>query len=314
VRRLSANLGLKLISLALAIVLWLVVAGEKTSEIGLTVPVELQNLPKDLEVVGEAVDAVEVRLRATPAIVRRLDRQDIALRVDLGGVEEGEHFFHLTEQTVRRPFGVSVVRLSPSSLTLNLERTLTRELPIKARIIGSPAPGFEAAEIATQPQTVRVAGPRSRVQALANVVTEAISVDQVQQSVLRTVNIGIADPLVRIEGSPRVQVTVRVRERRETRVFGDVPVEGRGGSVRLRPARVGVVVSGPPSLVTQMTARALRPYVELGSPRKGALLPVVVEIASGFPGVEVLRVEPPEVTVAPHPNDPDVIATGGVKR
>jgi hypothetical protein len=111
-----------------------------------------------------------------------------------------------------------------------------------------------------------------------------------------------------------VQVTVRVRERRETRVFGDVPVEGRGGSVRLRPARVGVVVSGPPSLVTQMTARALRPYVELGSPRKGALLPVVVEIASGFPGVEVLRVEPPEVTVAPHPNDPDVIATGGVKR
>ena len=37
--------NLRLTSLALAVGLWFVIAGEKTSERGLSVPVELQNFP-----------------------------------------------------------------------------------------------------------------------------------------------------------------------------------------------------------------------------------------------------------------------------
>ena len=44
---------------------WFVIAGEKSSEVGLSVPVELKNFPKDLELTGDAVNAVEVRLRAS---------------------------------------------------------------------------------------------------------------------------------------------------------------------------------------------------------------------------------------------------------
>ena len=306
-----AHLGLKLVSLALAVVLWFVVAGEKTSEIGLTVPVELQNLPKDLEVVGEAVDTVEVRLRATPAIVRRLNREDVSLRVDLGGVEEGEHYFHLTEQTLRRPFGVGVVRLNPASLTLDLERTLVRDLPIRARVTGTPAPGFEVAEVASQPATVRLAGPRSRLQALTSVFTEAVSVDQAHANVSGSVNVGIGDPLVRIQGNPRVQVTVHVRECQETRLFADVKVRGRGGRVHLRPARVSIVVAGQRSLLARMTSDALRPYVDVSAQHESASRPVTVEIASGFAAVEVRRVEPAQVMVTPLPPGPGAGGAAG---
>ena len=298
-RRPFAHLGLKLVSLGLAILLWYVVAGEKTSEIGLTVPVELQNLSKDLEVVGEPIDKVEVRLRATPAILRRIDPQDVSVRVDLAGVAEGEHYFHLTEQTLRRPFGVSVVRLNPASLTLDLERTLVRDLPIRARVVGTPAPGFEVAEVTTQPAKVRVAGPRSRVQALASVYTEAVSVEQARANVSSSVNVGIGDPLVRIQGDPRVRVTAHVRECQDTRLFSDVAVLVREGRARLRPASVSIVVAGQRSLLAQMTAAALRPYVDLGLQQAGTSRPVRVEVAPGFAAVEVRRVEPAEVQAAP---------------
>jgi len=46
------NMPLKLVSLALATLLWFLIAGEKTSEMGLTIPVELKNFPKDLELTG----------------------------------------------------------------------------------------------------------------------------------------------------------------------------------------------------------------------------------------------------------------------
>ena len=47
-RSLFDNLALKGVSLLLAALTWFVIAGEKTSERGLSVPVELQNFPKDL--------------------------------------------------------------------------------------------------------------------------------------------------------------------------------------------------------------------------------------------------------------------------
>lgn len=298
-RRLVENLGLKLVSLALAVLLWFAVAGEKTSEVGLTVPVELQNLPPDLEVVGETVNTVEVRLRATPAIVRRLDREVVSLRVDLGGIEEGEHFFHLTEAAVRRPFGVGVVRLNPGSLTLNLERTLAREMPIVARVSGVPADGFEVAEVVSQPATARVVGPRSRLQALASVFTEAVAIDQARDNVVASVNIGIGNPLVRIEGNPRVLVTVRVRERPERRVLSDVRLEARGGRARVRPAHAKLTILGARSALAQLRADSVRAYVEVGGATVGAARPVAVEFAPGFAGLAVESVEPAEVVVVP---------------
>ena len=77
-RLLVENLPLKIISLGLAVLLWYVIAGEKTSEMGVSVPVELQNFPRDLELTGEPVNEVEVRLRASPGIIQRLGPGDIS--------------------------------------------------------------------------------------------------------------------------------------------------------------------------------------------------------------------------------------------
>ena len=71
-RLLAENIPLKLVSLGLAALLWFVIAGEKTSEMGVPAHLELQNFPKDLEVTGEPVDTVEVRLRASPGIIQRI--------------------------------------------------------------------------------------------------------------------------------------------------------------------------------------------------------------------------------------------------
>jgi YbbR domain-containing protein len=299
VPRLLENPGLKVVSLLISLVLWFLVAGEKTSEIGLIVAVELQNLPRNLEVVGDAANSVEVRVRATPAIIHQLDGEDVSVRIDLKGVEEGEHFFHLTEVLVRRPFGVTVVKLRPASLTLNLEQTLERDVPIEGRVHGAPDSAFEVSEILTEPSTVRVAGPRSRVAALKSVFTEAVPVDGRTDTVSKDVNIGIGDPLVRIQGSPRVRVTARIRERHETRTFERLPLEVRGGPARVRPSVVAVSVEGPCSLMSRVAPEALQPYADVSGAVPGAPVPVAVQVAPGFPGLAIQRVEPREVRVMP---------------
>ena len=98
---LRGTTALRLASLVLAAGLWFVIAGEKTSEMGLQVPVELQNFPHDLELTGDPVNSVEVRLRASPGVIHRLNPGDISAIVDLHGMAEGEHIMHLTAEAIR---------------------------------------------------------------------------------------------------------------------------------------------------------------------------------------------------------------------
>src|SRR4029079_6116526 len=145
------NLALKAASMALAALLWYVIAGAKTSEMGLTVPVELQNFPADLELTGELAHSVEVQLRATPGIIQHIGAGDVSAHIDLAGVGEGEHVVHLGSGSIRVPFGVTVVRVNPSTIVLNIERTLQKTVPVRPRLTGRPAQGFEVAEVGSQP-------------------------------------------------------------------------------------------------------------------------------------------------------------------
>ena len=288
------NAALKLASLALAAMLWFVIAGEKTSEMGVSAHVELQNFPKDLEVTGEPVDTIEVRLRASPGIIQRIAPGDVSAQVDLAGMQEGEHIIHLTERNIRMPFGVKVVKITPSILNLDLERTLLKVVPIHPRILGRPAPGFEVGEVTAEPAEVRIAGPKTRVHDVESAFTEAVAVEGAENNVAAVVNLGLEDPLLRIQGSPRVRVTVRIQELQETRSL-DLTVEPPAGTASVRPPAVRVVFAGPASLLKTLDPQTVRASVAAGG--EGGAAPVQVDLPPSHAGLAVREVVPPNVVV-----------------
>jgi YbbR domain-containing protein len=291
------NVPLKLVSLGLATLLWFVIAGEKTSEMGVSAHLELQSFPKDLEVTGEPVDAVEVRLRASPGIIQRIGPGDVSAQVDLAGLEEGEHIVHLTEKSIRIPFGVKVVKITPSILTLNLERTLQKVVPVRPRLVGRPAAGFEVAEVKADPVEVRIAGPRSRVTEVVSAFTEPLSVEGAQTSVTGVVNMGLEDPMLRIVGSPRVRATVSIQEVEEERALDAVPVEVQGEGRAVHPPAVRVVVEGPASLLRSLRADEVHPRADVSDVAPGKEAPVTVELSPGHSSLRVKQVTPASVNV-----------------
>ena len=295
----TSNLGLKAVSFALAGLLWFAIAGEKTSEMGISVPVELQNVPKDLELTGDTVNSVEVRLRASPGIIQRLGPGEVSARLDLKGATEGERIIHLTNDTIRVPFGIQVVQISPSMITLNFERTLQKLVPVRPRMVGRPAQGFEVAEITSEPAEVRIAGPKSRVQEVESAFTEPISVEAAQASVSDSVSLGIEDPMLRILDRSRVQVTAKLRGARERRTLQDLPIRVRGGSLAARPTTADVVVSGPASVMARLKAADVRPWVDAAAAQPDGRASVAVELAPGLAGLTVESTRPAEVALRP---------------
>ena len=66
------HLGLKVMAIALASLLWLTVAGDHLVERSMRVSLEFRNIPPMLEIVGDPPTTVDVRLRGSSARRRNM--------------------------------------------------------------------------------------------------------------------------------------------------------------------------------------------------------------------------------------------------
>ena len=158
-RALLENLPLKLMSLGPGRAAVVVIAGEKTSEMGLSRARGAAELPPRPRAHGEPVNAVEVRLRASPGIIQRLVPGEVSAQIDLAGVGEGEHIVHLTEDSIRVPFGVKVVKITPSCSPSTSSARCEKVVPVRPRLLGRPAAGYEVAEVTSEPGRGAPGGP-----------------------------------------------------------------------------------------------------------------------------------------------------------
>ena len=140
------NLGLKFLSTLVAILLWLVVAGERVVERVMRAPVEFQNLPAGLELVGNPPDTVEVRLRGSSGALSRMAAGDMSAVLDLATARPGRRLFHITPSQVTVPYGIEIVQVGPSTLTMEFEMSGIRQVPVEPDIDGRPAPGYEVTQ------------------------------------------------------------------------------------------------------------------------------------------------------------------------
>jgi gamma-glutamyl-gamma-aminobutyrate hydrolase PuuD len=110
------QLGLKLLSALLGVMLWLVVAGEEMVVRGLRIPLALQQFPAGLELESEPPSTVEVRVRGSSGTLGRLSSADVVAVIDLRGVHAGRRLFPLMPEQVRAPFGVEIVQVDAEEI------------------------------------------------------------------------------------------------------------------------------------------------------------------------------------------------------
>jgi hypothetical protein len=209
--RLFHNLALKLVSVVLAALLWLIVSGEQTVERVLRIPLEFTNIPAQLELVGDPPTVVDVRVRGPSGTLGRLSSGELAAVLDVRSPRPGQRLYHLTGSEVRAPFGVDVVQVAPSSIALFFEQSSAKTVPVQPVLEGQPADGYMIEKVTADPGKVEIVGPASALEALTSAVTEAVSVEGARKDVVESVTVGPADPSVRLRGpetTARVTVTI----------------------------------------------------------------------------------------------------------
>jgi YbbR domain-containing protein len=234
---------------------------------------EYRSIPEQLELLGEPVGLVDLRLRGTTGALAQLQSSEVVAVLDLNGARPGRRLFHILPGDVSVPTGIKVLQVTPATLSLTFESSALRTVPIVPDIDDEPASGYEVGRVTAVPPLVEVAGPASAVRDVTEATTEPVSIRGATATVVDTVTVGVPDSSVRLRSQRTAIVTVEIRPVPVERVVDRVPVELRNPGTRLMPSasphEVTVRLRGPSKAVLALQAPDLKAYADLSGLGRG---------------------------------------------
>ncbi len=208
------NFGLAVLALLLSTTLWVLVVNDQNPERidtpDIAIPVEISKVPPGLVVMSN-LEPVRFKIRAPKDRWSSLRTSSFRAVVDLSRLAPGIHAVPVIPEASDPQ--VRVLEVIPSTVSVRLEETRERTVPVKVNLVGNVPFGYVYGAPEVEPEVAVVSGPSSLVQSV-----EAASVD------------------VRLEG-----ITVDIDS-----AFHPLPIDSSGGTVRsvgLTPQTVRVRVA-----------------------------------------------------------------------
>ena len=171
------NLGLKVLSVILALFLWAVVVGEQKVEVTINVPLEIGDGPHNMVVVNDPADTLEIHVRGPKTLVSTLTPAEIAVEGLPKNFVEGENLITIRPDMIQVPRGIEVVEVVPHRVRVVMEAVVEREVEVSPRIEGTPPQGYVVKQVTSIPSRIRMAGPRSDLRRLTRIYTVPINLD-----------------------------------------------------------------------------------------------------------------------------------------
>lgn len=160
------DLGLKTVSLILAVFLWAAVrlvggpASEIPSQRVFTVPIRVTP-PERSELVPElGLKEVTLTLRGSRGVIDRVRPEMIQADVDLGRRGAGDWVERIVAMA---PGGTEVISIEPPYVGVRISARRSAQVPVRVLIKGAPAAGYQAGEPVLEPRHVKVTGPEVQI-------------------------------------------------------------------------------------------------------------------------------------------------------
>jgi YbbR domain-containing protein len=197
------------------------VALDRLDEVEVRVAVDSGVVPPGLEISTPQLSVQRVSASGPQSLLDRVDRALATVRIDPSGIDCcGQVDLVPVDADGRR---VESVELNPSSVRVQIDVNTvetSRTVPIRPLLIGAPAAGFEVGTVTADPSVVTLRGAPEVLSAIAEVLTEPISLAGSNATLRATATLvmpdgaRLADP-----GAAEPTVVVQIRETVATRTL-----------------------------------------------------------------------------------------------
>ena len=282
---------IKLISLLFAIFLWYFVSSEDRVDMNVQIPVEIVNLPRDLVIANQYKTTLDVTVSGPRGLIRKIS-QGITRSIDLSKATPGTTVIANEQDSLSVPAGITVLRISPTHITLRLDRLIKKQLPIRAIVQGKVPSEYELVGITMQPESLEISGPQDILDPETVLETIPIDLSEITSSTSKQVDLDLIPELADLIGDPTVSAKIEIKDRMIEKEIYRIEITPSGlpakQTATISPKRLSAKVMVPMAL-SKKQGKAI-----------GELFTATVELEGLSPGPHELKPvinTPPGVTV-----------------
>jgi len=245
-------------------------------ETDIFIPIDSGKIPDGLSITDPLLKGIEVSISCPESLVKTLSEIKSRYLLDLSYINEGVNNIPIRKDGIKLPSGISIINITPSFLTVKVEKELKKELPVIVSFSGKPAPGFFTYAV-TRPSSVILKGPENILGPIEKIFTKPVDVNGLSESFKKEIALDLPECLDIISFSGIILAEVYIEEQIVAREFKNIPVKGKDSTYTfsITPPAIDIEIKGPVNLLEKF-------YQENG-------LEVCVDLKGLKPGVYVRR-------------------------
>jgi YbbR domain-containing protein len=168
------NLLIKILCFAAAALLWGYVASSQSmvAKFPGSLTIMAINAPSGLTPIIDD-KTVDIKIMAKQGIWQKLSPDNFSAYVDLAGLKEGTNEVNVV--VTSKQSTVSVVSKTPDKIMVTMEKTISKEVPLKGKIEGSVAEGMIVDKITLNPSTVTVTGSKQVLDTILEIIVPVLA-------------------------------------------------------------------------------------------------------------------------------------------
>ena len=301
-RRLFYNWHIKLISLALAFILWKYVDSLNEKERHLSIRLTVKNVPQGYLIVSEIPKYIKITIKGKEEYLSEVDPSDFKAYIDLGDFPHLPPEIPVEVEKLNVPRNIVIKDVNPSNVMVRIEKLVEKVVKVQPVIVGKPRRGYFVEDIEINPSMVKIRGPSSEIRTIDEIYTQEIDIN----------NIGLTEsfdvPLIlkhfkniEIIGNNYVNILIRIVEKYELLQINDIGLKFLNLKQEFNITPNEVLVSVKIKLSNQLSDIVSKDdilaYVDCESVKEIGKITLPIQIKVLRKGIEIVEYNPKEVEV-----------------
>ena len=282
-------------------------------ETDLLLPVDFSNVPENMVLTSFYTDKIEIKIQANPKLIERINTENIRYPVDLytdlefdpagasDSIEPGAYLIPVEEKRIPMNPAIKILSISPSYLTVQLEKKIKKIFKLSVPYTGKPAKGYIVLEAATEPASVELTGAAPLIHSIKELKTKPIDLTNINETFKKKIPLDLDNPSAISSSDPIILVTVPVQQKLVSKTIENIPIQAWNctSAVKIEPSRITIRIKGPfEALNNKKITNQIYSFVNLKGLTSGVYarhvyinIPVDLMMTDASPQVFTIKIE-----------------------
>jgi uncharacterized protein (TIGR00159 family) len=188
-----------------------VTRGPETPKTLPEVSIEYTNRDAGMEIISTSVNSVSLDLSGSGTLVKSITADQVEVRLDLNKAVVGNNSLTITSDNISLPPGIILKNVYPTEVDVELDVTITKELPVQVDWVGKLPDDLILSEANIDPAKVKITGGKRLIEKITTIYTEKVPLDKLQDKGTITANLALRPASLKVAAGSKEKVIIKYK-------------------------------------------------------------------------------------------------------